>query len=64
MKTNDIIPVNQAGLWEGRCTTDHLVKLTSHTKKRFSRRKGTLVTPFDVKKTRMTMYGMPDYFIS
>ena len=36
---NGIIPVNQAGFMKGRCTTDHLVKLTSHIKKQFSRRK-------------------------
>ena len=47
---NGIIPVNQAGFRKGRCTTDHLVKLTSHIKKQFSRRKSTLVTFFDVKK--------------
>ena len=49
-KKNGIIPVNQAGLRKGRCTTDHLVKLTSHIKKQFSRRKGTLATFFNVKK--------------
>ena len=47
---NGIIPVNQAGFRKGRCTTDHLVKLTSHIKKQFSRRKSTLATFFDVKK--------------
>ena len=30
-----IIPVNQAGFRKGRCTTDHLVKLTSHIKNSF-----------------------------
>ena len=30
-----LIPVNQAGFRKGRCTTDHLVKLTSHIKKQF-----------------------------
>ena len=49
-RKNGIIPVNQAGLRKGRCTTDHLVKLTSHIKKQFSRRKGTLATFFYVKK--------------
>ena len=29
-ETNDIIPAIQAGFRKGRCTTDHLVKLTSH----------------------------------
>ena len=42
MTKNGIIPVNQAGLKKGRCTIDHLVKLTSHIKKQFSRRKSTL----------------------
>ena len=32
-ETNDIIPAIQAGFRKGRCTTDHLVKLTSHIKK-------------------------------
>ena len=45
-----IIPVNQAGFRKGRCTSDHLVKLTSQIKKQFSRRKSTLATLFDVKK--------------
>ena len=34
-KTEDIIPANQAGFRKGRCTTDHLVKLTSHIKNSF-----------------------------
>ena len=51
MKKNGIIPVNQAGFRKGRCTTDHLVKLTSHIKKKqFSSRKSTLATFVDVKK--------------
>ena len=50
MKKNDIVPVQQAGFRKGRCTTDHLVKLTSHIKKQFSRRKSLLATFFDVKK--------------
>ena len=49
-KEKDIIPANQAGFRKERCTTDHLVKLTSHIKKQFSRRKSTLATFFDVKK--------------
>jgi ribonuclease HI len=47
---NDIIPLNQAGFRKGRSTADHLVKLTHHIKKQFSRRKSTLATFFDVKK--------------
>ena len=43
-KEEGIIPVNQAGFRKGRCTTDHLVKLTSHIKKQFSRRKSALAT--------------------
>ena len=49
-KEEDIIPAIQAGFRKGRCTTDHLVKLTSHIKKQFSRRKSTLATLFYVKK--------------
>ena len=45
-KKKGIIPVNQVGFRKGRCTTDHLVKLTSHIKKQFSRRKSTLATFF------------------
>ena len=48
---NNIIPSNQAGFRKGRSTTDHLVKLTQHIKKQFSRRKSTLATFFDVKKS-------------
>ena len=29
-KEEGIIPVNQAGFRKGRCTTNHIVKLTSH----------------------------------
>ena len=47
---NDIIPVNQDGFRKETCTTDHLVKLTSHIKKQFSRRRSTLAPFFDVKK--------------
>ena len=49
---NGIIPVNQAGFRKGRCTIDHLVKLTSEYKKKnqFSRRKSTLAKFFYVKK--------------
>ena len=51
MGKKGIIPFNQAGFRKGRCTTDHLVKLTSHIKKKqFSRRKSTLATFFYVKK--------------
>ena len=45
------VPVNQAGFRKGRCTTDHLVKLTSHIKKLFFTEKNTLATFFDVKKS-------------
>ena len=47
---NDINPANQAGFSKGRCTTDHLVKLTSHIKNSFHVIKCTLATYFDVKK--------------
>ena len=47
---NSIIPNIQAGFRKGRCTTDHLVKLSSHIKKQFARRKSILATFFDVKK--------------
>ena len=49
-KEEGIIPVNQTGFRKGRCTIDHLVKLTSHIKKQFSRRKSGLAKIFDVKK--------------
>ena len=45
-ETNDIIPAIQAGFRKGRCTTDHLVKLTSHIKKQLLRRKSTQATFF------------------
>jgi ribonuclease HI len=47
---NDILPVQQAGFRKGRCTTDHLTKLTSQIKKQFSRKKSILATFFDVTK--------------
>jgi ribonuclease HI/exonuclease III len=47
---NDIIPIEQAGFRRGRCTVDHLVKLTCHIKKQFAHRKSTLATFFDIKK--------------
>ena len=30
IQKNYIIPANQADSWKGGCTTDHLVKFTSH----------------------------------
>ena len=45
-----MIPVNQAGFRKGRCTIDHLVKLTNHIKKQFSRRQSTLASFCYVKK--------------
>ena len=47
---NNIIPTNQAGFRKGRCTIDHLVKLSTQVKKQFARRKSTLATFFDVRK--------------
>jgi hypothetical protein len=47
---NSIIPFNQAGFQKGRCTSDHLVKLTNQIKKQFARRKSTLAKFFDVRK--------------
>ena len=61
-KKKGTIPVNQAGFRKGSCTTGHLVKLTSHIKKQFSRRKSTLVTFFMLKWV-MTVCGLLDYFI-
>ena len=49
-KEEGIIPVNQTGFRKGRCTTDHLVKLTSHIKNSFRGGKSTLATLSDVKK--------------
>ena len=59
-----IIPVNQAGFRKGRCTIDHLAKLTSHIKKQLSRRKSTLATFFFMLKRLTTVCGMLDYFIN
>ena len=47
---NKIIPLNQSGFQKGRSTTEHLIKLTTHIKHQFSRRKNILATFFDVKK--------------
>ena len=47
---NNIIPCNQSGFRKGRSTNDHLVRLTNHIKRQFSRRKSVLATFFDVKK--------------
>lgn len=47
---NNIIPIQQAGFRKGRCTTDHLVKLSNQIKKQFAKRKSVLATFFDVKK--------------
>ena len=38
-KRNGIIPANQTGFRKERCTTDHLVKLTSHYKTVFEKKK-------------------------
>jgi ribonuclease HI len=46
----NIVPPNQAGFRKGRCTIDHLVKLSSNIKKQFAHRKSCLATFFDVKK--------------
>ena len=61
---NGIIPVNQAGFRKGRCTTDHLVKLTSHIKKNSSRGEKVLWPHFFMLKRLTTVYGMLDYFIN
>ena len=45
-----ILPLNQAGFRKGRSTNDHLVKLTTHVKQQFARRKNVLATFFDVRK--------------
>ena len=47
---NNIIPVNQPGFRKERSTTEHLVKLSTHVKHQFARRKGVLATFFDVRK--------------
>ena len=47
---NNVIPTNQAGFRKGRCTLDHLVKLSNNIKKQFARRKSCLATFFDVRK--------------
>ena len=47
---NKILPVNQAGFRKGRSSVEHLVKLTTHIKHQFARRKNVLATFFDVKK--------------
>ena len=47
---NTVIPVNQSGFRKGRCTTEHLVKLSTHIKRQFARRKNVLATFFDINK--------------
>jgi ribonuclease HI len=47
---NNILPKEQAGFRKGRCTLDHLVKLSSQIKKQFAHRKSILATFFDVKR--------------
>jgi ribonuclease HI len=46
----NIIPLVQAGFRKGRCTSDHLVKLSAHIKNQFSKRKSIIATFFDVSK--------------
>ena len=47
---NNLIPINQAGFQKGRSTVEHLVKLTTHIKSQFARRKNILATFFDISK--------------
>ena len=47
---NKIIPENQAGFRKGRCTTEHLIKLTTQIKQQFARRQNILATFFDINK--------------
>ena len=47
---NQLIPTNQAGFRKNRNTTEHLVKLTTHIKQQFSKRKNVLATFFDIHK--------------
>ena len=47
---NNVIPVNQSGFRKGRGSIEHLVKLSTHIKKQFARRKSLLATFFDVSK--------------
>ena len=63
IKKEGIIPVNQAGFRKGGCTTDHLVKITSHIKKQFSRRKSTRLHSFMLNRLT-TVCGVLDYFIN
>ena len=53
---HNILPHNQCGFRKGRSTTDHMVKLTNHIKRQFSKRKSTLATFFDVKKAYDTVW--------
>jgi ribonuclease HI/L-rhamnose mutarotase len=46
----NVIPLNQAGFQKGRSTVDHLVKITTHIKRQFAKRKSVLATFFDVTK--------------
>ena len=41
---NKIIPLNQAGFQKGRSAIEHLVKLSTHIKRQFARRKSVLAT--------------------
>jgi len=47
---NKIIPVNQAGFRKDRSAIDNLVKLSTHVKIQFARRKNVLATFFDIKR--------------
>ena len=47
---NAVIPINQSGFRKGRCTIEHLVKLSTQVKRQFARRKSILATFFDVSK--------------
>ena len=59
-----IMPVNHAGFRKGRCTTDHLVKLTSHIKKNCFRGEKVLWPHFLMLKRLTTVCGMLNYFIN
>ena len=47
---NHIISKHQAGFRQDRSTIDHIVKLTTHVKKQFAKRKSCLAVFFDITK--------------
>ena len=56
LESNNIIPLFQAGFRRGRGCMDHTVKLASHVKKAFAKRRPVAATFFDVKRAFDTVW--------